>query len=365
MNDQQEPRKDFPQDKPLKWRAVEYYSPGIGDIAGMIKTSTHLYCVPVHYHCNIVRYALGQPFEEASSWEVFNLLDSGVVNNPQGYFSGCCGKRYVYFSPWARADGSHGEFLCYDTTIPFDDPMGWVTHSPGFGEGFHGAVQLGIYIYYIPYRTGGIQAHGKVVRYNSLYQFNDQQAWSVFDAQAEIGAIGGYVGGFHDGRYLYFVPEASGLEKHNEVLRYDSYDGFNTATAWEKFSPALTAKGFRFGCYLNGYGYFANHQTNHVMRYGILMPFTENSSWEEHEVPYHFYGCFTAGTNKVHFVPHGGGKGMVYDDRLPFNPPTSNPGLQAWRKVGIQGSFCHGAADGDYGYYGPFLDGPGCKFQIG
>ena len=87
-------------------------------------------------------------------------------------------------------------------------------------KGFIGGFTDGRYGYFVPYYNG--VPHGKVARVD----LNDFSSVSVLDLTGTDADLTGFIGGFTDGRYGYFVPYDNGAH-HGKVARIQLFNGGN------------------------------------------------------------------------------------------------------------------------------------------
>jgi hypothetical protein len=87
------------------------------------------------------------------------------------------------------------------------------------------------------------------------HDMTDPSCWSTFDMTTVKARARGFAGAAFDGRYVYFVPDASdGL-----VARYDTQATFTTDGSWSTFDMTtvnMGAKGFRGAAFDGRYVYF-------------------------------------------------------------------------------------------------------------
>jgi hypothetical protein len=112
----------------------------------------------------------------------------------------------------------------------FNVPSSWsfydVTNVQGLAYGFVGGAFDGRYVYLVPH------AQQIVVRLDTMGTFDDATAWSWYDVSRVAGVDGAstaYSGGAFDGRFVYFIPSATGF---GQVLRYDTLSTFDADCAW-------------------------------------------------------------------------------------------------------------------------------------
>lgn len=114
------------------------------------------------------------------------------------------------------------------------------SHTAGLDtRGYFGAVFDGRYVYFVPQNTGIGPAgattghHGNVLRYDTQAGFQSPSGWSAYDASATSGlGTRGYYGAVFDGRYVFFIPRTDGIDLHTRMLRYDTHDAFTSPRSW-------------------------------------------------------------------------------------------------------------------------------------
>ena len=106
-------------------------------------------------------------------------------------------------------------------------------------RGFFGAVFDGRYVYFVPQSTGiqdtGMTTgqHGRVLRYDTQGNFQSADSWSAYDASATSDLrTRGYYGAVFDGRYVFFIPRTDGVDLHTRMLRYDTQAEFTSPESW-------------------------------------------------------------------------------------------------------------------------------------
>ncbi|MAE68138.1 MAG: hypothetical protein CMJ18_28140 [Phycisphaeraceae bacterium] len=109
-------------------------------------------------------------------------------------------------------------------------------------RGFFGAVFDGRYVYFVPQSTGLASEgtapgqHGHVLRYDTQEDFASASGWSAYDASATSGLqTRGYYGAVFDGRYVFFIPRTDGANLHTRILRYDTQSDFDALGSWQAF----------------------------------------------------------------------------------------------------------------------------------
>lgn len=185
-------------------------------------------------------------------------------------------------------------------------------------KGFFGAVRAGRYIYFVP-QFDGEERHGKVLRYDSHGEFADAQSWAAYDAGHTSGLnTKGYYGGVYDGCYVYFVPRLDGVNHHSRVLRHDPRLSFTDPASWQAFDAGLPVsyQGAAFdGRYIYFVpGYHAGQPSGKVLRYDTQGAFGAKTS----------YAVYDAGqTGGLETRCYDG---AVFDGRYVYFVPLDNHG---------------------------------------
>ncbi len=125
-------------------------------------------------------------------------------------------------------------------------------------KGFYGGFSDGRYGYFVPYDNGA--KFGKVVRVD-LQNFSSTGV-IILDLTTVDATLKGFLGGFSDGRYGYFVPYDNGA-RFGKVVRVDLQNfssGGVTVLDLTTIDPSL--KGFQGGFSDGLYGYFIPHSTS-------------------------------------------------------------------------------------------------------
>jgi CSLREA domain-containing protein len=208
------------------------------------------------WHGEVLRYDTLGPFTGAESWLTFDAIS--MLGARGGYTGAAFDGQYVYFAPYADDNSVHGAVLRYDTNGAFELPDAWEVYDPGDHgvgddpDGYWGAAFDGVHVYFVPFlRSGG--AHGEVLRYAAGSSFTDTLSWTTFDYSAsgecasdpECTDPVGYMGAAFDGRYLYCAPFCNGTEEqHGEVLRHDTAGAFDGAPSWVTYDPGNNGIGY-------------------------------------------------------------------------------------------------------------------------
>ncbi|MEW5849266.1 MAG: LamG-like jellyroll fold domain-containing protein [Myxococcota bacterium] len=350
--------------------------PTAGGYWGAVFDGRYVYFAP-QANGNVLRYDTRASLDDATAYELVDLttLDPGA----QGYLGAVFDGRYVYLVPYAFGGVNHGLVARVDTQGDFQ--TAWTFHDAGSVDGlgtkgYAGATFDGRYVYFAPYHDG-VTSHARVLRLDTQGAFDDAQSWSAYDARAASGLDSrGFLGAVHDGRYVYFVPYIMDNAVHGKVLRYDTLLEFQDAAAWSARDRASvdgqTTVGFCGAVFDGQYLYFVPHvygayQPNGaVLRFDTLGSFTGNSSWQAYNISllgtpggYHL-GQFDG--QYVYFVPIGYGTTHAvlarYNTRGEFKSPTSWELLDAANVTAQTTQGYVGAAfDGRYLYLSPNSDG--------
>lgn len=330
----------------------------------------------------------GAGFTEGASWTSFDAGDAGVGIDPDGYVGSAFDGRYVYFAPNNNDNNQlarqHGEVLRYDTTQDLNVVTAWTTFDPGAAslgvdpDGYIGATFDGRYVYFTP-NHNGTAYHGEMLRYDTTLDFMSVGSWTVFDPGAEgVGTrTGGYRGTVFDGRYLYLVPGRDDTSEHAEVLRYDTTLDFVATASWKAFEPAGSAKGLWGGTFDGRYIYFSPRYdgaawSSEVLRYDTTQGFDTASSWKTFDPvaagmngsPQGFYGALFDG-RYVYFVPSTNSVLGVHGVVLRYDTTESFDALASWQAfdpgdagVGIDpDGYVDATFDGRFLYFAPGFNG--------
>ena len=200
-----------------------------------------------------------------------------------GYTTACSDGRYVYYSP-----RSAGLLARHDTQRSFTSADGWeffdLTRINASYKGYDGCIVLGNWLYLVPTNNGSY--HGLALRFNLQANFFDPNSYQVVNLASYNANAVGYIGGCTDGRYVYFTPR-QGAAAHGIFARYDSFQDFTAAAAWEFYDlGAVNAlyKGYTDATFINGYIYYSptNNGSYHgnAVRYNVERNFTDAGAWE-------------------------------------------------------------------------------------
>jgi hypothetical protein len=227
--------------------------------------------------------------------------------------------------------------------------------------GFFGAVFDGRYVYFVA-QYDGKERHGKFLRYDTHGPFRDAASWSAYDAGRTGGMnTKGYYGGAFDGRYVYFTPRLDVNGPHRRVLRYDTRGAFTAAASWEAHDAggAVSHQGAIFD---GRYVYFlpgseGKGKSGSVLRYDTTKPFHDQASYTTYDA---------SRTSGMETTDYDGG---VFDGRYIYLSPLSNIPIRydttkdftaaaSWEAFDaglMNAKTCVGAVfDGRYVYYVPY-----------
>ncbi len=108
--------------------------------------------------------------------------------------------------------------------------------------GFYGAIFDGRYIYFCPIRStiNRESVHSNVLRYDTHKEFSDPRSYKAFDARgiSDLNTVC-YYGAAFDGRYVIFIPRDDGKVYHSRILRYDTHREFSDRASWEAYDIGL------------------------------------------------------------------------------------------------------------------------------
>jgi len=300
-------------------------------------------------------------------------LDLLVVDSDlRGFMGGFSDGRYGYFVP--NNNGSiSGKVARVD--LQNFDTMGVtvldLTAVDSGLKGFHGGFTDGRYGYFVPFDNGS-GASGKVARVD-LQDFTSSGVITVSLGLVDSG-LKGFIGGFTDGRYGYFVPNNNG-SLSGKVARVDLQNfatGSVTPLDLAIVDPGL--KGFAGGFTDGRYGYFVpnyngaysgklarvdlhNFTTGGVTMLNLA---TVNSGLQG------FVGGFTDG-RYGYFVPWNNGTGqsglVARVDLQNFTASGVTALDLATLDSGLKG-FNGGFSDGRYGYFVPTYNGSSISGKV-
>jgi hypothetical protein len=250
----------------------------------------YIYLIPGHGSSHVARYDTTATFTSVSSWVTF---DTTLVSpNAKGFVGGVFDGHSLFLVPSFNASGPDGLVLRYDISLGFTSAASWAsfdttTANPS-AKGFFGGAFDGRYLYLVPYSNVEVEFDGIATRYDTTLPFGSGSSWSFFDWASVNPHAGGAATAVFDGRYVYFVPYASGnmaVMYDGVVTRFDSTLPFDVGSSWSTFDLAtlnVSAIGFAGGAFDGRYVYFVPQQ------YGIFARFDAKSPPSEPALPGYF-----------------------------------------------------------------------------
>ncbi len=180
-----------------------------------------------------------------------------------GFIGGFTDGHYGYFVPNYFGRGAfHGHVARVDLQNFTKDGVTALdlTQRDQDLKGFAGGFTDGRYGYFVPSALAPYAFNGKVARVD-LQNFTTNGV-SVLDLSTANQGLKGFVGGFTDGRYGYFVPWNDSSGTHGRVARVDLQSFTTGGVAWLDLSAAdPDLKGFNGGFSDGRYGYFVPNYT--------------------------------------------------------------------------------------------------------
>lgn len=348
---------------------------------GGIFDGRYVYFVPTYngsdFSGQVTRYDTTRRFTDPGSWQVYDTTQ--IDSRSRGFVGAAFDGRYVYFAPFFNREPS-GLVTRYDTNGPFDSSASWSVYDTTAidknSKGFRGAVFDGRYIYLVPFQNGIFEKgvmHGQVTRYDTRAPFTSVSSWSVYDTTAISPKSRGFIGGIFDGRYIYLVPNSTGVP-NGQVTRYDKTQPFTAAGSWSVYDTTKIeprSKGFNGGVFDGRYLYLVPFYTEdgpqgQVTRYDTTRPFTSATSWRIYDVTASdgdskgFAGAVFDG-RYVYFVPNNNGapNGHLtrYDTRRSFTSADAWSMFDLTSLNPAAAGFRGGVFDGRYVYLVPDNNG--------
>lgn len=180
------------------------------------------------------------------------LLDTGL----KGFAGGFTDGQYGYFVPYDNGNsGKVARIYLADFTLGGVDTLDLALVDPGL-KGFVGGFTDGLYGYFVPYRNGSNVYSGKIARVD-LQSFTTDNV-TVLDLTSIDSSLAGYHGGFTVGSYAYFIPSNQGtgvwVSKLVRVDRQNFTTAGVTVLDLAQVDPGLA--GFQGGFTDGYYGYF-------------------------------------------------------------------------------------------------------------
>jgi len=295
-----------------------------------------------------------------------SYLDLATVDpNLKGFLGGFSDGTYSYLVPYEDSVAHHGNVARIDLndfSSSGVSSLDLTTVDPSL-KGFYGGFSHGTYGYFVPYYNGAF--HGKVVRID-LTNFAASGV-SYLDLATVDANLKGFVGGFTDGTYGYFVPFKDSVAHHGNVARINLTDFSASGVSYLDLTTVdPNLKGFRGGFTDGTYGYFVPYQDSVAHGNVARIDLTDFSA---SGVSYldlttvdanlkGFIGGFTDGTYG-YFVPWNDGTehgNVVRVDLTDFSASgVSNLDLTTV-DANLKG-FIGGFSDGTYGYLVPYDNG--------
>lgn len=224
-------------------------------------------------HGLAARFDTRASLETPSAWTLFDLasLDAGLIGFDGAAFDG----RYVYFTPYnQRSVARFDSTVHFGENAAFDRAASWSWFDVSTLEprcvAFQGSIFDGRFLYLLPWNGG----NGSVLaRLDTLGSFGQPDSWATFDMKQVDQRAAGFVGGQFDGRFIYFAPYGNGMS--GLVVRFDTTVGLRDLSGWAKFDLASIsprAVGFGGGGFDGRFVYFVPEETGVVARFDSKSP---------------------------------------------------------------------------------------------
>jgi len=265
-----------------------------GYISGIFD-GRYLYLIPIKndlkYHGLVARYDTSKVFNQTNSWEIF---DTEKINKAaKGYGGGVFDGQYIYLVPNYNDNTRSGLVVRFDTRKEFRNKSSWeifdTTLLNDNSRGFWGGIFDGRYIYFVPHHHNKDYS-GVITQYDTTSAFSSPDAWRITDITKFNSRAKGFLGGIYDGRYVYFIPNRTGVDIFSGLLGiYDTGKDLQSASAWQffdiqKLNPQ--AKGFAGGVFDGRYIYLAPLFSDPVnfnglsARYDTRLPLLSPLAWQ-------------------------------------------------------------------------------------
>jgi len=147
----------------------------------------YVYFVPfenaTEAHCEVLRYDTAGVFDEAPSWVVYDPKAAGLGEHPDSFNSAVFDGRYLYFAPHFNFTRGEEEILRYDTDGPFEEITSWAVFDPiaaDVSSGVEGRAAVvfdGRYVYFTP--SDWIEPHGEFLRYDTRTGIPTVSQWGL------------------------------------------------------------------------------------------------------------------------------------------------------------------------------------------
>jgi hypothetical protein len=249
---------------------------------GAITDGKYVYFVPQQnttgYSGKVARVSIDRFNEDNVS--ILNLTSTNA--GLKGFWGGFSDGVYLYLAPWYDGTSYHGKVpkiqISNFTVVSYLDLTLTNAGLKGFKTGFTD----GVYGYFVP-SYDGTSNHGKIAR----VLLSDFSTVSYLDLTTKDSSLKGFISGFTDGRYGYFVPYHNGTSYFGKVAKVDLSD-FNTTTIIQIEQIAYTG-GFTAG----KYAYFIAEDSTIC-----IVDLETNESWTVNSIGWNFEGgCFSSNNN--------------------------------------------------------------------
>ena len=156
---------------------------------------------------------------DLSDFSSVTVLDLTVTDvDLKGFWGGFTDGRYGYFVPYNNGT-NFGKIARVDLSDFSSVTVLDLTVTDPDLKGFRGGFTDGRYGYFVPYYNGTVSI-GKVARVD----LSDFSSVDVLDMSLTDADLKGFLGGFTDGRYGYFVPNYNG-STFGKVARIQMFNG--------------------------------------------------------------------------------------------------------------------------------------------
>lgn len=130
-----------PFDSASSWTMFDPSSNGMTQAArgynGGVSDGKYLYLAPFLNangpHGDVLRYDLSKPFDQISSWTTIDVA-AKVEPKAKGYIGAAFDGQFVYFSPYSTDENLNSNVLRYNTKEPFEDASSWTVFEAGLAE---------------------------------------------------------------------------------------------------------------------------------------------------------------------------------------------------------------------------------------
>lgn len=270
-----------------------------------------------------------------------------------GFIGGFTDGRYGYFVPDFFGTVARIDLTDFTTIAKLDlaltDPD-LINFWGGFTDGRYG--------YFVPFGDG-LTYSGKIARVDLV----DFSTVAILDLTLTDSDLMGFSGGFTDGRYGYFVPAdngvASGDSYFGKIARVDLVD-FSTVSVLDLTLTDPDLKGFLGGFTDGRYGYFVPYDNGDKFGKVVRVDLNDFASITVLDLSLTdpdlkgFYGGF-ADEDYAYFSPYGGIHGKIA--RVNSDDFATVTVLDLTLTDPDFKSFTSGFTDGRYGYFCPYRYG--------